>query len=147
MVTRKNVSKWSGAEVPSEEELASAGGRLIAKDQLYAAAEVRKILQTAPTPILYFTQKCQRDVSDRLWDEKFVAGLLEDALSIGKRAKPEWCVQAPTGPVAACDVYIVRRRERHPSKDAEIVMEYYVKFAISLNGNIILLTSCHPTIK
>jgi len=150
VVTRKNVSKWSEAEVPSDEQLNApgGGGRTInATGPLYTEEDVRTVLKKGSSAIILFTKKCRLDVASRLWDENDVFELLEFALAHGKRAKSEWCHQSPEGPVAACDVLIVRRSEKHPSKDTSILMEYYVKYAISATGAALLVISCHPTVK
>jgi hypothetical protein len=149
VTNRKIVSKWANAPLPSEEQLQDDAGRQINAEQLYAAADVLDAIKAGggADAIFLYTKKCQRDVANMVWDNDDVLQLLQDALAAGKRVSPEWCVQNPTGPAAACDVYILRRRERHPNKPIEILMEYYVKFAIGHTGKVILVFSCHTTDK
>lgn len=148
MVKRINISKWTATPVPTEEQLAALGGRsILGVKPLYAPADVLAVLAEGPEAVVLFTQKCRNDVASRPWSEEDVHELLEFALTAGKQVKPEWCAQSPTGPVAACDVLIVCRREKHPDKGTPIIMEYYLKFAISMNNNKILVASCHSTIK
>ncbi len=70
--------------------------------------------------------------------------LLEMALRAGRFRGTEWCVQRPDGPWAACDAYVVVRREWVPNAHREMDMEYYIKFAMAKTRTVLLVISCHP---
>jgi hypothetical protein len=55
----------------------------------------------------------------------------------------EWCENGK-GAIAACDAYSVRLIEKAPATGQPLQMEYFLKFAISKTGTVLLLVSCHP---
>ena len=144
MVTRCNISLWEGP-VPSEEQLQAPKGRQIAEKRLYPVERVQSILAKGAEHVVLWTKGCRDDVSARLWDTEDVLELLQHALISGKAVRPEWCAAMPTGPLAACDVYIVYRKERHPVTGRDILMQYYLKFAIAKTEKVVLVVSCHTT--
>lgn len=122
------------------------GGRRIAEKVLYPEAEVLALASKGGAGIVLWTDGCQKDVAALMWDSDDVAELVKHTISHGKRLRPEWCVQAPIGPVAACDSFKVFRTEIG-NDGVKRVMEYYVKLAIALSGKVLLIISCHTTEK
>lgn len=43
-----------------------------------------------------------------------------------------------------CDAYSVTRLERHDYSDKNLTCTYYIKFAISKTGHLLLVASIHP---
>jgi hypothetical protein len=145
VVTRFNASRWD-QPVPSNEILETPEGRKIAEKVLYSDEEVLSIASKGSAGIRLWTSGCQKDVAALMWDSEDVAELVKHTIVHGQRLRPVWCVQAPTGPVAACDSYKVFRTEIG-NDSVKRVMEYYVKLAIALSGQVLLIISCHTTEK
>lgn len=89
-----------------------------------------------------WTEKCRKDV--RKWfddDLQRVADLI-GSLKESDYIDSEWCENGK-GAVAACDAYSVRRVETAPATGQPIRMEYFLKFAVSKTGTLVLMASCH----
>jgi hypothetical protein len=145
VVNRFNASRWS-EPVPSDETLETPEGRKIAEKALYPDEEILALAEKGGASIRLWTSGCQKDVAALMWDSDDVAELVKHTIAHGKRLKPVWCVQAPTGPAAACDSFKVYRTEVG-NDGVRRVMEYYVKLAIALSGQVLLIISCHTTEK
>ena len=138
MVTRYNISLYQG-EPPKDgatDRERKIGGKL------YSREDVEALIKD-PTAIRFWTPKCQRDAAKLNLDENGATDLLRDALRHGKHLPAEWCEQRPDGPWAACDVYVLRRKEWNDAARREMDCEYYLKFAISKTGKLLLMASCH----
>lgn len=72
------------------------------------------------------------------------ADLVHAALHTGRYLGAEWCVQKPNGPWAACDAYVVSRVEWNPYASKDLTVTYYLKYAISKTGQVLLMASNHP---
>lgn len=138
MVTRNNISRYTG--VPPKDGATNRERRI--GGQLYSRADVEALIQD-PTAIRLWTSKCQRDTARLELEENGVADLVREALRHGKRRPAEWCEQNPNGPWAACDAYVLRRKEWNDATRREMDCEYYLKFAISKTGKLLLMASCH----
>lgn len=149
--TRKVLSAWNQANLPPEEVFQCTDRSRDKERQivghgkpLYAPEDVLAILSKGEDSILLWTEKCNADVRNLGWDNEDVVALLKHALTAGNKLPPQWCCQNPTGPVAACDAISVLRKEEHPSKDGVVIWpKYYIKFAISKTGKVVLIISCH----
>lgn len=89
-----------------------------------------------------WTEKCRKDV--RKWfddDLQRVADLI-GSLKESDYIDSEWCENGK-GAVAACDAYSIRRVERAPANGQVLRMEYFLKFAVSKTGTLVLMVSCH----
>lgn len=89
-----------------------------------------------------WTEKCRKDV--RKWfddDWERVAGLL---LTLRRQdyKDSEWCENGK-GAIAACDTYTVNAVETVPATGRSVRMEYFLKFAVSKTGALVLIVSCH----
>jgi hypothetical protein len=138
MVKRYNLTPQFGGP-PAEG--ATDGERRIAGGPLYAVRDVLKLLEKVS--LQCWTRKCQNDVRKLDLDQVGVASLVNDAIKNGKFNNSEWCVQDPTGPWAACDAYVLKRKEWNTYSYKELQCEYYVKFSIPKSGRLLLLISCH----
>ena len=111
------------------------GGPLYDLSKVQALARGKGQLQA-------WTDKCRKDV--RKWfDDDFgrVADLLE-ALKTTDYIDSEWCENGK-GALAACDAYGIRVRETVPGMSRSVHMEYFLKFAESKTGALVLMVSCH----
>lgn len=89
-----------------------------------------------------WTDKCRKDV--RKWfddDLQRVADLI-GSLKESDYIDSEWCENGK-GAVAACDAYSIRRVETAPAIGQALRMEYFLKFAVSKTGTLVLMVSCH----
>jgi hypothetical protein len=134
MVTFNNVSEYSKTS-PSQ-----GGGEKIAGGPLYELARVKQIAQGG-AGVLLWTRDCVRDVRELGWDTDDVAALMA-RLTQAHYIDSEWCANG-RGARAACDAYCVGVLEWVPTARKELRMEYFVKFAISTQGNLLLTVSCH----
>lgn len=134
-----NVSAYQGAPPPEEE----ADNRVISPGPLYAKEEILTLLAAGEDSLQPWTRGCREDMQRLALDIPDAIILVRDALTSGSYLKSEWCVQKPTGPWAACDVYRLFRNEAIKNSQNEMRFEYYVKFAIGKTGKLLLLVSCH----
>lgn len=140
MVTTRIVSRYTG-EIPRN----GRAGRKIPGGPLYPADDVLGVLRNSGIDsIQTWTRKCTEDVQYWGLDADDLYELLEIAVQRGRYRDSEWCIQQPGGPWAACDSYSIVRREQIPNIQKEMDIEYFLKFAISKNGNLLLIASCHP---
>lgn len=54
----------------------------------------------------------------------------------------EWCENGK-GAWTACDAYSIKRLETALASGKSMTVEYFVKFAVSKTGQLVLLVSCH----
>lgn len=140
MVNNINVSSYNGSPPLTEND-----NREISGGPIYERDNVLTLLENGPDSLRSWTQKSIRDLAKYELSLEDVLGLIQFALQRGTFLGSEWCVQKPSGPWAACDAYRFFRSEwiQHAQKNMDI--EYYVKFAISKTGVLILIASCHPS--
>lgn len=144
MVSNMIVSRFLGPPPPP----GSNGPRKISGGPLYPATEVLSLLDRLGSSTLrVWTTKCGDDLQKLSLSLDDAVELLAIALSNRKFIGAEWCIQKPNGPWAACDAYSVVRREWISSARKDMDIEYYIKYAISKAGAILLLVSCHPSSK
>lgn len=133
MVSFKVISEYSGGPDPGDRVKIGVG-------PLYDLARVQALAACADR-VKLLTQKCRQDVHNLGWDEDYVAQLL---LSLTARdyKDSEWCDNGK-GSWAACDAYMIRRREWVETARKEMTMSYFLKFAIGKTGTLVLMLSCH----
>ncbi len=133
MVSFKIISEYSGGPDP--------GDRVkIGMAPLYPLERVRA-LASDPKQVRLWTRKIAKDVRNMVWSEVDVAELLAE-LQPHQYIDSEWCTNG-FGAWAACDAYVLRRREWVSTVNKEMNMEYFVKFAIGKTGALVLVVSCH----
>lgn len=135
-----NISRHDGA-LP-----AASDSRNIRGGALYPIADVRQLLATDGQNVTLWTESSRTDAQRLCLTTEYVAELVRLALSRGTYKGSEWCEQGTRpGPVAACDVYTVTRMEWNQYAFKELPCEYYLKFAISKTGKLLLIVSCHES--
>ena len=108
---------------------------------LYELGRVKALLQD-DNALQGWTEKCRKDV--RKWfddDWEKVLNLMKSIKSTDY-IDSEWCENGK-GALAACDAYRCRVIETAPATGQSILMEYFLKFAISKTGTLLLMVSCH----
>ena len=134
MVTFKNLSAYEGA--PPKD----GGSRKITGGSLYTLAEIQALAAT-PGNVNLWTTKCRRDVANLTMDVADVGALLQELTERDYRDS-EWCDNGK-GAWAACDAYNLRRNEYVETAGKTFRMEYFLKFALSKTGKLVLMVSCH----
>lgn len=139
MVNNIIVSRFVGPPLPDE------NNRKLPNGPLYPPKEVLELLNTlSAESVIAWTDKCIGDLQDWSLDADDLLELLGIAVSRGRFRGSEWCIQQPGGPWAACDAYTLTRREYIEKAYKEMDIEYYLKFAVSKTGALMLIISCHP---
>jgi len=117
-------------------KIATEGGQ-----PLYSLERVQALVKDEQRLSLW-TRRCQRDVH-KLFDSDLerVAELIQ-ALRKDGYIDSEWCENGKGG-WAACDAYRIRRLETIPVTGKSMSIDYFVKFAVSKTGQLVLLVSCH----
>lgn len=133
MVSFRVISEYSGYPVPGNRVKIGAG-------PLYDLARVQALAARADR-VKLLTTKCRQDVQNLGWDEEDVSQLLL-SLTAGDYKDSEWCDNG-NGAWAACDAYTIKRREWVETARKELTMDYFLKFAISKTGTLVLMLSCH----
>lgn len=119
--------------------------RTIPSGPLYPPSEVLKLIkQISEDDVIAWTEKCILDLQSLNLDARDLMELVTIAVTRGRFRKSKWCIQSQNGPWAACDAYSIVRKEFIEKAYREMDIEYYLKFAISLNGAVLLIISCHP---
>lgn len=139
MVNIKIVSRYKGPPPPLGQN-----DRPIAGGPLYPAEEVLSLLREhGGAAIRPITARCIRDVQSLGLGHEDLCDLVVAAVRSGRFIGAKWCAQGARGPWAACDAYQVTRLETVGRAGQEMRMDYYVKFAISCTGAVLLVVSCH----
>lgn len=133
---RINVGKWDGEPPPVK-----GADQKISGGPLYSPADLEPLLLAGH--VYFWTRGCVTDAANLSLDEADAGALIWDAITHGRYHCSEWCEQKPGGPVAACDAYVLRRKEWNQAARRELTCEYFVKFAIGKTGKIVLTISCH----
>ena len=134
MVPLRNLSAYNG-----DPPLAGNTRKLLV-GPLYGLSVVQALTHT-PSALSLWTQKCKRDVANLGFDTADVGELIRELTERDYRDS-EWCENG-RGAWAACDAYTLRRLEFLEKAGKSLPMEYYLKFALSKNGTLLLMVSCH----
>ena len=134
MVTFKNLSAYEGTPPKDGESRKITGG------PLYKLAEIQALAAT-PDAVKLWTGKCRRDVANLTLDAADVGALLQELTERDYRDS-EWCDNGK-GAWAACDAYNLRRNEYVETAGKTLRIEYFLKFALSKTGKLVLMVSCH----
>ena len=135
---RTNVSRYDGSP-PAD---ASDQSRKIAGGPLYPKREVLALL--SPTAVNFWSRGAVADQQKWKINAQDARDLVQAALHTGRYLGAEWCVQKADGPWAACDAYVVSRLEWNPHAHKDLTVTYYLKYAISKTGQVLLMASSHP---
>lgn len=134
---RANVSRFSGLLPQSDDE-----PREIDSGPLYMMADVQSLAATLR--IHFWSRGAVADAQKWSLSIEDVAELIKLAMESGSYKGAEWCKAQPAGPWAACDAYTVSRLEWNQAAHKEMRISYYLKFAISKTGSVLLSASNHP---
>jgi len=113
----------------------------IANGPLYALKRVQT-LACEENQLLTWTEKCRKDVREWFDDDLERVGDLILSLRLEDYIDSEWCENGK-GAWAACDAYSISMVETAPATGRPVRMEYFVKFAVSKTGALVLIVSCH----
>ena len=113
----------------------------IANGPLYALERVQALAQDEDR-LKAWTEKCRKDVRKWFDDDLERVGDLILALKPDDYIDSEWCENGK-GAWAACDAYSISLEETAPATGRPVRMEYFVKFAVSKTGALVLIVSCH----
>lgn len=113
----------------------------IANGPLYALERVQTLARDE-NRLKTWTEKCRKDV--RKWFDDDLERVGELILSLRPRdyIDSEWCENGK-GAIAACDAYSVSSVEMAPATGHLMRMDYFLKFAVSKTGALVLIVSCH----
>ena len=134
MVPLRNLSAYNG-DPPQV-----GNTRKLLVGPLYGLDVVQAMTHT-PSALSLWTQKCKRDAANLGFDTADVGELIRELTDRDYRDS-EWCENG-RGAWAACDAYTLRRLEFLEKAGKSLPMEYYLKFALSKNGTLLLMVSCH----
>lgn len=116
------------------------GGEKIPGGPLYDLERVKGIIKGG-TGVQLWTRDCVKNVQDLGWENTDVISLVL-RLSAGNYIDSEWCENG-RGAIAACDAYSIQVLERIEAVNKDLLIEYFVKFAINKLGNMVMTVSCH----
>jgi len=136
VVPFKNVSAYNG-NPPVEGE-----SRKIASGPLYDLVKI-KAMTMVPGSVNFWTRKCRHDAANLNLDTGDVGALIRELAERDYRDS-EWCDDGK-GAWAACDAYKLTRKEFNTNAEKWYQMEYFLKFAESRNGALVLIVSCHTS--
>ena len=136
MVIFKNLSAFGG-NPPGD-----GGSRKIAGGPLYDLPEIQA-LSAQPDSVKLWTRRCVDKAADLGFDAAGVGGLIRELLKQDYRDS-EWCENGKGG-AAACDAYTLSRLERVEASNKSYRIEYFLKFALSKTGALVLMVSCHTS--
>jgi hypothetical protein len=116
--------------------------RKIVGGPLYELANIQKRVKQ-PGSINLWTAKCRRDAANLMLDTSDLSAMVCELLNSDYRDS-EWCENGK-GFWAACDAYILRRSEFVEQAGRHLNVMYFLKFAESKTGNLVLIVSCHTS--
>lgn len=108
---------------------------------LYVLARVQQLVDSSDC-INLFTRTCIGQVHELFDSDLEQVAWLIQALDSRDYIDSEWCENGKNG-IAACDAYRIRRTEVMAATNKPTKVEYFVKFAVSKTGKLVLLVSCH----
>ncbi len=132
-----NVSRYEGP--PPTDDLQQ---RRHPNGPVYPRVEVENLARTVA--LAFWTKGSARDAQKWKIDTTDVAHLVVLALSTGQYLHSEWCQQQPQGPWAMCDAYRVTQHVWNEQAHKVMPTTWYLKFAISKTGQLLLMASNHP---
>lgn len=136
MVIFTNLSAYNGVPPADGEDRKIAGG------PLYELARI-KVLTELPGALNLWTAKARRDVANLAMAPADVGGMIRQLTERDYRDS-EWCDNGK-GSCAACDAYALTRDEYVERAGKSYRMVYFLKFAESRTGKLVLMASCHTS--
>lgn len=136
MVTFKNLSAYDGLLPNVGEDRKIAGG------PLYGLAKIQALTEL-PDSVLFWTAKCRRDAANLILEPDDVGAMIRELKERNYRDS-EWCDNGK-GSLAACDTYTLTRDEYLSNAGKWFRTTYFLKFAESRTGRLVLIVSCHTS--
>lgn len=136
MVTSNNLSAYAGTP-PDEGENCK-----IANGPLYGLARIQSLTEL-PDSVKLWTAKCRRDVANLGLEPADVGSMIRELKERDYRDS-EWCENGK-GFWAACDAYTLTRNEYLENVGKSFRIQYFLKFAESRTGTLMLIVSCHTS--
>lgn len=136
MVKVINVSQYSGSQTISGLAEKITGG------PLYELALIQRVAGQDDR-VQFWTRGCIKDAASLQLDTLDVAALLQELKRQDYRDS-EWCSNGK-GTWAACDAYVLRRSEWMAAAHKTMWIDYFLKFALSKTGALLLMVSCHTS--
>jgi hypothetical protein len=136
---RSNVSQYPGW-LP--DKVAGGGDRRISDSQIYDTAELLKLAEAENVQL--WSNGARLDAAKWSLDISDISKLIVAAMKRGRFLGVEWCESKPGGPWAACEAWVITQREWVAAAGKDMDFTYYLKFAISRTGSILLMASNHP---
>ena len=136
MVTLKNLSAYNGTP-PIDGE-----NRKIAAGPLYALARIQALTELSDS-VKFWTKSCRRRAANLTLDPTDVGNMIRELKEQDYRDS-EWCDNGKSY-WAACDAYTLIRNEYLENAGKWFRMEYFLKFAESRTGKLVLIVSCHTS--
>lgn len=129
-----NLSAFDGTPPQAGES------RKIGSGPLYPLVEIQ-CLAAREGSVALWTAKCRRDVANLTLDTADVGAMIGCLKPLDYRGS-EWCDNGKDA-WAACDAYVLREMEYVERAGRSFPMEYFLKFALSKTGVLVLVVSCH----
>ena len=136
MVISQNLSAFNGVPPASGEERKITGG------PVYELARIQELTKQ-PDTVKLWTEKCRRDAANLTLDTGDLGEMIR-VLTNNDYRDSEWCDNGK-GFWAACDAYKLVRNEFIEAAGKSFRMEYFLKFAESRTGKLVLMVSCHTS--
>jgi hypothetical protein len=135
VVLLRNLSAYSG-EPPGDGKTRKIDG-----GPLYDLARI-KALSGLPDAVNLWTAKARRDVANLAMAPADVGAMIRQLTERDYRDS-EWCDNGQN--CAACDAYALTRDEYMEHAGKSFRMVYFLKFAESKTGKLVLIVSCHTS--
>ncbi len=133
MVAFKNISAYDATPPEDQGRGKIIGGPLYSLDNI----------KVKGNKIYLATPKCIKDTRNLGFDNDGVSRLLNQ-LSSSDYKYSEWCCCGGNGTnYAACDAYVLKRHEYNEKTFSTNEIEYFLKFALKKNGDVVIVVSCH----
>lgn len=136
MVISRNLSAYDGVPPTKGENRKIAGG------PLYALAKIQALTEQ-PDAVNFWTAKCIKNAAELALDPSDLGGLIRELANNDYRDS-EWCDNGKNF-WAACDAYTLTRREFNDYAGKSFRVVYFLKFAESKTGKLVLVVSCHTS--
>lgn len=136
MVIYKNLSAFNGVPPAVNEERKITGG------PLYELAKIQALTEQ-PETVNLWTAKCRRDAANLTLDTSDLGEMIRELTNNDYRDS-EWCDNGKDS-WAACDAYTLKRSEFVERAGKWFSIVYFLKFAESKTGKLVLMVSCHTS--
>lgn len=132
-----NISAFNG-----EPPQGDPPNRKYAHGPVYPVVQVLDLAEK--TALQFWSKGSALDAQKWKIDTNDASSLVVQAIKTGQYLASEWCQQRPHGPWAMCDAYKVTRYDWIENAGKNMLVSYYLKFAISKTGQLLLMASNHP---